>query len=151
MPRTEWTTSRALAFVKKHGAVLASARGPLPSLAEAIVGETIKGSWWAHPQGQLLFRLGTAVAESREVLVCKLVGGKLTYVHRRLWPALLAVQPRRKGQGLDRVVHEHTPSGAHKASAIPYPKWLPPEVLEEAAKLDEATARAQLTACGIEI
>jgi len=33
-----------IAFVEKHGVVLASARGPVPSLAEAIAGEPIRGS-----------------------------------------------------------------------------------------------------------
>ncbi len=35
-----------LAFVKRHGVVLHAARGPVPSLAEAIAGGPIRGSWW---------------------------------------------------------------------------------------------------------
>jgi hypothetical protein len=35
----------AIAFVKRHGIVLESARGPVPSLAEAVAGEPIRGSW----------------------------------------------------------------------------------------------------------
>ena len=41
------TVREALAFVERHGAVLLSARGAAPSLAEWIAGEPIRGSWWA--------------------------------------------------------------------------------------------------------
>ena len=36
-------------FVERHGVVLASARGPVPNVAEAVAGEPIRGSWWGHP------------------------------------------------------------------------------------------------------
>ena len=34
-----------IAFVRKHGVVLASAKGPVPNLADAVAGEKIRGSW----------------------------------------------------------------------------------------------------------
>ena len=74
----------ALAFVERHGVVLQAARGPLPNLAEAIVGGPIRGTWWGHPKGKEIFRVTEAICESPNVLVCKLVEGKMTYVHRRL-------------------------------------------------------------------
>jgi len=43
------TPRKALAFVRKHGVVLESAQGPVPSLARAIAGERIRGSWWGQP------------------------------------------------------------------------------------------------------
>jgi hypothetical protein len=49
------TTTEALAFVRRAGVVLESARGPVPSLAETIAGERIRGSYWAHPQGTTIF------------------------------------------------------------------------------------------------
>src|SRR5262249_60565142 len=79
------TPRAALAFVRRHGIVLQAARGPVPSLAEAIAGGPIRGSWWGHPRGQAIFAASTAVADHADVLVCRLVGGKGTYVHRRLW------------------------------------------------------------------
>ena len=84
----------ALAFVERHGIVLQAARGPLPNLAEAIAGGTIRGSWWGHPKGKEIFRAVRAICESPDVLVCKLVEGKITYVHRRLWPALVKLASR---------------------------------------------------------
>jgi hypothetical protein len=35
-----------------------------------------------------IFTIFQALAESPDILTCRLVGGKLTLVHRRLWPAL---------------------------------------------------------------
>ena len=84
---------KALAFVERHGIVLQAARGPLPNLAEAIAGRAISGSWWGHPKGKEIFRAVRAIGESPDVLVCKLVEGKITYVHRRLWPALIKLAP----------------------------------------------------------
>jgi hypothetical protein len=83
----------ALAFVEDHGIVLQAARGPVPNLAETIAGDPIQGSWWGHPKGKEIFRAAEAICESPNVLVCKLIGGKITYVHRRLWPALVKLPP----------------------------------------------------------
>jgi hypothetical protein len=62
------------------------------SLIEVVAGEPIRGSWWGHRRGRAIFRALQALAEDRDVLLCKLLEGKQTYVHRRLWPALLRVQ-----------------------------------------------------------
>jgi hypothetical protein len=37
------TSRQALAFIRKHGVVLESARGPVPSLAEVIAREPLRG------------------------------------------------------------------------------------------------------------
>jgi hypothetical protein len=75
--------SQGVAFVRRHGIVLQAARGPVPSLAEAIAGGPIRGSWWGHPKGQEIFRVAEAVSERPDVPVCRLIDGKVTYVHRR--------------------------------------------------------------------
>jgi len=92
------TPRQALAFVRRHGLVLESghgrpatrARPAIPSLAEAIAGGPIRGSWWAHPASHSIFRVLGAVRASEDVLACRLVDGRVTLVHRRLWPALVA-------------------------------------------------------------
>ena len=70
------TRRSALSFVKRHGIVLESARGPVPNLAEAVVGGRIRGSWWGHAKGKQIFWLTRAVRDSADVLVCRLVSGK---------------------------------------------------------------------------
>ena len=131
---------QGLAFVKRHGVVLEAARGPVPSLAEAIAGGPIRGSWWGHPKGHEIFRVAEAVCESPEVLVCKLVDGKVTYIHRRLWPALVKLASRFQKAQLARVWNEHTQTGAHRSRRMPFPKWVPSEVLRHAERLSMAEA-----------
>jgi len=134
------TIREALAFVRQHGIVLEAARGPVPSLADFIAGERIRGSWWGHPKGHEIFRLAEAVKESGDVLVCKLVDGKVTYVHKRLWPALVRLSRRFKRAQLAKVWSEHAPSGAHVLRRIAYPGWVPPDVLKRAKALTEQEA-----------
>ena len=138
------TPKQALAFVEKHGVVLQAARGPVPSLAERVAGGPIRGSWWGHPKGQEIFRLAEAMTESDDVLVCRLVDGKVTYVHRRLWPALVRLSSRFPRVALARVWSEHTASGAHVSRRVAYPRWVPLEVRREAARLTPDKAEAHL-------
>lgn len=138
------TRQQALAFVEKHGVVLQAARGPVPSFADFVAGERIRGSWWGHPKGQEIFRLTEAVIDSGQVLVCKLIDGKVTYVHRRLWPALVRLSSRFKRAELAKVWSQHTSSGAHVLKRVAYPKWVPPDVLRQARSLTERDAQIQL-------
>jgi hypothetical protein len=138
---------QALAFVREHGAVLEAARGPLPSLAVTIAGGPIRGSWWGHPTGHEIFQAAEAVTESGEVLTCRLADGKATYVHRRLWPALVKLAPRFRRDQLARVWSEHTASGAHRKRREAFPRWVPREVLEQAARLTEEDAERLLAPC----
>ena len=135
----------AIAFVKRHGIVLQAARGPVPSLAEAVAGGPIRGSWWGHPKGHAIFQATQAVCQSPDILVCKLIDGKVTYVHRRLWPALIKLAPRFRKAQLAKVWEEHTESGAHASKRISFPKWVPREVLKEAETLSIAEAEQALS------
>ncbi|HEV7122660.1 MAG TPA: hypothetical protein VGN24_04445 [Rhodanobacter sp.] len=138
------TGEEALAFVREHGIVLVSATGSAPKLTEAIIGEPIQGSWWAHPQGRHIFTILRAVSESEDVLVCRLVKGKVTLVHRRLWPALVRLTDRFGPAQLARVREEHTPSGRHVNREIAFPRWVPPEVAEQGEAMSEKEALVAL-------
>jgi hypothetical protein len=137
---------QGLAFVKRHGIVLQAARGPVPSLAEAIAGGPIRGSWWGHPKGQEIFRVAEAVSEDADILVCKLVEGKVTYLHRRVWPALVKLAPRFRRSQLAKIWNEHTASGAHRSRRVPFPRWVPTTVWREAEELPFAEAERILAA-----
>ena len=136
------TAEQALAFVRKHGIVLASAKGSAPRLTEAIIGEPIKGSWWAHAQSHHIYAVLEGVTESEQVLVCRLIDGKITLVHRRLWPSLVRLAGRFAPEQLAQVREEHTPSGRHAKVEIPYPQWVPPDVTEQSKTLSEREALA---------
>jgi hypothetical protein len=136
------TPKQALEFVKSHGFVLESARGPVPSLAETIAGQRINGSWWKHPKANAIFRCSRAIRDSPDVLVCRIVSGKVTYVHRRLWPALVRLADRFEPDQLASIREIHTASGKHKIEITAFPKWAPPDVISAGAKLtaDQAAA-----------
>ena len=136
---------QALAFIKRHGVVLQAARGSVPSLAEEVVGGPIRGSWWGHPKGHEIFRLTEAVQESSEVLVCKLVDGRVTYIHCRLWPALAKLAARFPQDRLAKTWSEHTRTGAHRARRIAFPEWVPSKVMQQAARLSIADAEGILS------
>ena len=63
----------------------------LPNVCALVAGGTVKGSWWVHPQSHEMFRVLTELAAHPDVLVAKLVSGKDTFIHRALWPTMLAV------------------------------------------------------------
>ena len=98
------TPKQGISFVRRHGVVLESAQGPVPSLAEAIAGEPITGSWWGHPRSHEIFEVTRAVRDSDSILVCRLVGSKITFVHQRLWPALVAAANRLPKKGLAQCI-----------------------------------------------
>ena len=141
---TALSSQDALAFVRRHGVVLVSAKGRGPNLVEAIAGEVVKGSWWGRADGKHIFAVLSAVTESDEVLVCRLIDGKITLVHQRLWPALVRLAGAFPPERLAQVLSEHTPSGRHVSRSVAFADWVPPRVAQEAEALDEDEARALL-------
>lgn len=140
------TAAQTLAFVKRQGIVLESGRGPVPNLVAKVTGAPVRGGWWSHPKGREIFRLSRAIRESPEVLVCRMVGGKVTYVHRRLWPALVLLAKHFPRKNLAAITEEHTAAGHHRLLVTPFPDWVPDAVLRAARLLPEARARSQLAA-----
>ena len=132
----------ALEFVASHGVVLVAAKGPVPRLTEAIAGAPIVGSWWGHPKGHEIYAILQVVTESPDVLVCRAVNGKVTLVHRRLWPALVRAAPHLRTEWLARVEQEHTPAGHHVNHETPFPAWADEATVAAAASMspDEALA-----------
>jgi hypothetical protein len=140
------TAEEALAFVRQHGIVLASAKGTVPRLTEAIVGEDIEGNWWTHPKSHHIYSILGAVTDSDQVLVCRLIGGKITLVHRRLWPLLVRLAKHFAPEQLAQVREDHTPSGRHASRVVPFPQWVPSDVSAQADAIDEQQALAAFVA-----
>jgi hypothetical protein len=131
-------------FVEQQGVVLESARGSRPNLAEAVAGEPIRGSWWGHKKGRAIFWATRAVRNSSDVLVCRFLDGKVTYIHRRLWPAIVRLADSLDRTKLAAIHEEHKPSGAHRVLLVPFPKWVPREIRRVAKELSEQAAISQL-------
>ena len=132
----------AMGVLRDRGMLLQSARGPLANVAEVVAGEPIKGSWWGHPKGHEIFNVLAALDASPDVVRMRLVNGKVTFVHRRLWPALVRLADRFEPSRLAALHEEHTSSGAHRVRAEPFPDWVPDDVraAAEALSVDEALA-----------
>jgi hypothetical protein len=58
---------------------------------EVLTGQHPRGSWWSHPQANDIYDILNVVEAHPDVLLAKLLSGKVTMVHRTLWPALLTV------------------------------------------------------------
>lgn len=144
--RTAAAPSRWVDFVAQHGIVLASAKGPIPNVAEAVAGEPIVGSWWAHPKGKAIFAALCEIDDSPDVRCFKLVDGKITFAHRKLWPAL--VRLGKDGviatEQLSSVQQEHLPTGEHRNIVTPFPEWVDERTDAAAQKLALEQARKRL-------
>jgi hypothetical protein len=134
----------AMAFVRRHGVVLVSAKGPAPRLTEAIAGEPIKGSWWGHSKGHQIFAILQKLEDSPDILVCRFIAGRVTFVHRRLWPAIVKLANHFQPDQIARIRQEHTASGKHVNHLTAYPTWVPAEILEQAKRLTTQEAEALL-------
>ena len=136
-----------LAWVCEQGVVLQSARGPVPNLAEYVAGEPIHGSWWGHPAGREIFAVLNRLSDSGDVVATRLVEGKITLIHRRVWPALVRVADRFPADRLAAVDEEHTATGAHRTVEVAFASWVPAEDRVSASSLSVEEALARLPAC----
>jgi hypothetical protein len=76
--------------LRKFGMLLETDKA-FPSITGLMVGAPIKGSWWAHPMSNEIYMLSQRLIHHPEVIFLKLLSGKTSYVHSRLWPELIAI------------------------------------------------------------
>ena len=75
----------------EHAGMLLEADAELPSIASLVVGEAIRGSWWAHPRANEIYDICVALDDREDLITIKLLKGKVTRVARPLWPALFTI------------------------------------------------------------
>jgi hypothetical protein len=136
-----------LAVLLERGMLLESARGPIPNGAELAAGEPIRGSWWAHPAAHQIYDVLNGLRDSPDVARLRLINGKITLVHRRVWPALARLEACFPPEALARVDEVHTASGRHRATSIPFVEWLPEAERRAGEALAADEAVAQLPEC----
>jgi hypothetical protein len=78
------------------------------------------------------------------VLICTLAHGKITYIHRRLWPAFVRLANRFPARSLDKAIQVHLPSGRHQRQDVPFPDWVPKPVLNSSKKTSGQNAAADI-------
>ena len=76
--------------LERLGLLLAS-DARIPSVTSLVAGGPIRGSWWGHPAGHAIYQVLGELEDGNEVLMVKLIAGKITLVHRRLWPEVFGV------------------------------------------------------------
>ena len=76
--------------------LLLDADPKFPSVTGFVMGDSVRGSWWAHPQAHEKFRLSCQLRDYPDVLMVKLISGKITLVNRPLWPAVYAIGTARE-------------------------------------------------------
>jgi hypothetical protein len=125
------TGKDAIAFVRRHRLVPMTPVDGFPSLVGEIAGGPVRGSWWGHPKGALMYDLANVLHNSSDVLAVKLVEGKVTFIHRALWPSLYRLvsdpgwrraRERRLGALEKRILAAVEASGQAEAEKLAF-RW----------------------------
>ena len=82
--------AKVLSALEQNG-LLMQADSNLPSVVTLLVGKPVRGSWWGHPMGDAIHIVNTELKAHPDVIATYLVSGKITLIHRRIWPALFGV------------------------------------------------------------
>lgn len=76
--------------LEKLGLLLLS--GPtFPSVVDLIAKDVVKGSWWSHHDAHTIFAVSELLEAHPDVLIVKLIDGKVTFVHRELWSQIYSI------------------------------------------------------------
>ena len=102
---TDVTQALALLETEKVMTLVPAPGTRFRSLVGEVTGGPVKGSWWGHEKGKVIYRIASELEASGVVLTTKLVKGRVTFVHRALWPALLRVvtDPTWRNHSLQRL------------------------------------------------
>jgi hypothetical protein len=145
--RLEERAEATMTWIREHGVVLQSARGPVPNVAQFIAGESIRGSWWGHPAGKEIYAILNVLDESPDIVATRLINAKVTLLHARVWPSVVRVSAFLAADRLAAIHSEHTVGGAHRSFEVDFPHWVPVEVLRAAERMDIEEAYAILPQC----
>ena len=134
------TAARVRKVLQKHGFLMLS-DATLPSVSGLVAGEPIKGSWWGHPAGHAIYNISNALLNHPDVLVTRLIGGKVTMLDRRLWAAFFAVategaawQTTKLSAGATKLLAAVKRNGEIRSDAIPSALGLDAKAFAAAAR-----------------
>jgi hypothetical protein len=81
--------------LERFGLLLVSDQN-FPSVAKTIARKQHKGSWWSHPEAHTIFAVNNMLEDHPDVLIMKLISGKVTFVHRELWGLIYSIAVARE-------------------------------------------------------
>jgi hypothetical protein len=93
---------RVLSKILSYGFLLES-DPKLPSVCGLITGGPLSGSWWSHPLAQEIFQVNEQLEDHPDVLITKLISGKVTFVHRDLWSEIVAIGTAKEPWQVERL------------------------------------------------
>ena len=138
------TPDEAKAFLEQEGVLLENARGKAESVSHTIAGGPIKGGWTKHPKGPEILAATRALREDENTLVCRIAKGKITFIHRRLWAAVVRLSDELDIENLSSIRENHTGTRTNQVDEVPFPDWVPEDVWDAAAELSKDQAREQI-------
>lgn len=101
----------------------------LPSVSGLVAGEPVRGSWWSHARAQQIFAVLQELADHKDVLLTKLVAGKVTFVHRKLWPDIVSIgqtrepwQIRKLSAAAQMLLDQIDQNGSLRTDALDWPQ-----------------------------
>jgi|SRR4030095_9386358 hypothetical protein len=86
---------KAFSQLEKTGLLLVSDQF-FPSIAYSISPIKRKGSWWSYPEAHTIFAVNNMLEDHPDVLIMKLISGKVTFVHRELWGRIYSIAVARE-------------------------------------------------------
>jgi hypothetical protein len=130
-----------LGELQLYGLLLASDKR-LISVTTLVSGASVSGSWWASPHSHKIFNVMRSLTAHPDVTLAKLINQKVTYVHRKLWGALVAVgneqapwQFRSLSPQARELFRQVTRTGAYSTNQAPDPKHCGQAAAELEARL----------------
>ena len=73
------------------------------NVANLITGERIRGSWWSHDNAQDIFVVSEMLEDHSDVMMVKLLSGKVTFVYRELWNRVYSIGVAREEWQLQKL------------------------------------------------
>ena len=74
-----------------------------PNVCQLIAGDKRKGSWWANEHAHTIFAVNELLDDHPDVLLLKLISGKVTFVHRALWEHIYSIGVAREEWQLKKL------------------------------------------------
>ena len=134
---SQYCTSDAqlLNFVTSNQIVAESAKLGCLTAIGFMVRQEFAGSWWSLPEASRLYNTLQRIRNHPRILVCRLLAGRVTYVHSDSWEPLLALENCLPEGALDRIVERHLRSGKHEVVKVSPAEWAPLETKQRVAHL----------------
>ena len=75
----------------------------LPSVSHLVTDKPMRGSWWSDALAHTIFAVSEMLEDHPDVLIMKLISGKVTFVHRELWNRIYSMGVAREDWQLKKL------------------------------------------------